>query len=170
MVAKFLDLNKPWFCKYSRTKNEKIVMYDFPMHNCTKQQNGSPCFFFHFWDNANGRLCKERLLRSRNFSTMVTWRQSCPLYFRRFVWFPVLLHCIPNRLDRSVRTDWRLRSSTVFYAATFSVVFNRRKRPHEAVRGTLHEVLTSDCWKILRLFFGGITNLSWMCCVKCLVY
>ena len=35
MVAKFLDLNKPWFCKYGRTKNEKIVMYDFPVHNCT---------------------------------------------------------------------------------------------------------------------------------------
>lgn len=26
------------------------------------------------------------------------------------------------------------------------------------MRGTLDEVLTSDCWKIFRLFFGGITK------------
>ena len=155
MVAKFLDLNKPWFCKYSRTKNEKIVMYDFPVHNCTQQQNGSPCFIFHFWDNANGRLCKERLLRSRNFSTMVTWRQSCPLYFRRFVWFPVLLHCIPNRLDRSVRTDWRLRFSTVFYAATFSVVFNRRKDPTRQCGGHWMKCLQAIAGKSLDCFLEG---------------
>lgn len=36
--------------------------------------------------------------------------------------------------------------------------FQQKKRPHEAVRGTLDEVLTSDCWKIFRLFFGGITK------------
>ena len=46
MVAKFLDLNKPWPCKYGR-KNENIDIFDFPVHDCTKKQNGSPCLFFH---------------------------------------------------------------------------------------------------------------------------
>ena len=25
-------------------KNEKIDMYEFPVHDCTQEQNGSPCF------------------------------------------------------------------------------------------------------------------------------
>ena len=28
-------------------KNENIDIYDFPVHDCTKEQNGSPCLFFH---------------------------------------------------------------------------------------------------------------------------
>ena len=39
MVAKFLDPNKPWSCKYGRKK-----LYDFPVHDCTQEQNGSPYF------------------------------------------------------------------------------------------------------------------------------
>ena len=47
MVAKFLDLNKPWSCKYDRKKNEKKNdMYDFPVHNCTQEQDGSPYLSF----------------------------------------------------------------------------------------------------------------------------
>ena len=39
MDAKFLDLNKPWSCKYGKKKkNEKIDMYDFPVHDCTREQ------------------------------------------------------------------------------------------------------------------------------------
>ena len=44
MVAKFLVLNKPWPCKFGR-KNENIGMYGFPVHDCTREQNGSPCFY-----------------------------------------------------------------------------------------------------------------------------
>ena len=53
---------QPCSCKYGRKKNEKVVMYDFPVQDCTQKQNGSP-FFFPSFDNANGRLCQERLLK-----------------------------------------------------------------------------------------------------------
>ena len=43
-VAKFRDLNSLWPCKHGR-KNDKNDMYDFPVHNCTQEQNSSP--FFH---------------------------------------------------------------------------------------------------------------------------
>ena len=39
-VAKFLDLNQSGYCKYSRKKN----VYDFPVHDCTKEQNSGPYF------------------------------------------------------------------------------------------------------------------------------
>ena len=41
MVAKFLDLNKLWCCKYGRKKKGKIDMYELPVHYCTQEQNGS---------------------------------------------------------------------------------------------------------------------------------
>ena len=31
--------------------------------------------------NANGFICQERLLRPRDFVTIVTWRHTCPLYW-----------------------------------------------------------------------------------------
>ena len=43
-VAKFRDLNSLWPCKHGR-KNDKNDMHDFPVHNCTQEQNSSP--FFH---------------------------------------------------------------------------------------------------------------------------
>ena len=52
MVAIFLDLNNPRSCKYGRKK----CMYDFPVHGCTREQNGSPYFSSNIW-----RLCQERL-------------------------------------------------------------------------------------------------------------
>lgn len=45
------------------------------MQDCTQEQNSNP----HF---SSGRLCQGRLLRSRNFATMVTWRQTSPLCTR----------------------------------------------------------------------------------------
>ena len=33
MVAKFLDLNQQWSCKYGKEKKDKIDMYDFPVHD-----------------------------------------------------------------------------------------------------------------------------------------
>ena len=56
MVAKFPDPNRQWSCKYGRKKIDRTVVHTF-----------LPSF-----DNANGRLCQERLLRSRNLATMVT--------------------------------------------------------------------------------------------------
>ena len=51
-------------------KNEKNGLYNFRVYECTREQNGSP--FVPSFDNANGRLCQERLSRSRNFATVVT--------------------------------------------------------------------------------------------------
>lgn len=51
-------------------------MYDFPLHDCTKEQNGSQ--FLPLFENAYGRLCQERLLRSWNF---LLWKRDVtPLY------------------------------------------------------------------------------------------
>ena len=44
MVAKFADLNNPWSCKYGRDNNKKLRMYDFPVQDCTQEQNSSPFF------------------------------------------------------------------------------------------------------------------------------
>ena len=52
-------------------KKEKLNMYDFSVHDCTKAKTVAHIFLLSF-DNANGRLCQERLLRSWNFATMVT--------------------------------------------------------------------------------------------------
>ena len=52
-------------------KNEKSDLYDFPVHDCTRNKTVAHPFLPSF-DNANGRLCQERLSRSRNFATMVT--------------------------------------------------------------------------------------------------
>ena len=43
LLAKFLDLNKPWSCKINMVeKNEKSDMYDIPVPDCTQKQNSSP--------------------------------------------------------------------------------------------------------------------------------
>ena len=52
--------------------SEKVDMYDFPAHDYTQEQNGSPYF------SSIVRQCKSpslsrRLLWSTNFATMVTW-------------------------------------------------------------------------------------------------
>ena len=43
MVAKFLDLNKAWSCKYDR-KKQKIDISDFPVHDCLQKQTVSSYF------------------------------------------------------------------------------------------------------------------------------
>ena len=43
MVAKFLDLNKAWPCKYDR-KKQKIDISDFPVHDCLQKQTVSSYF------------------------------------------------------------------------------------------------------------------------------
>ena len=57
-------------------------MYEFPVHDCTQEQNKTNKTVAHTFplsfDNANDRLPQERLLRSRNFATIVTWRHVFP--------------------------------------------------------------------------------------------
>ena len=71
MVAKFLDLNKLWSCKSGRKKMKKLTCMTFlcmiELRSKTVAHTSLPSF-----DNANGCCCEERLLRSRNFATMVT--------------------------------------------------------------------------------------------------
>ena len=71
MVAKFLDLNKPWSCKHGRNNNKKLTCLTFlcmiALGNKAVPHNILPSF-----DNANGRPYQERLLRSKNFASMVT--------------------------------------------------------------------------------------------------
>ena len=49
MVAKLLDLNKAWSCKYGRKKKPKqkrknLACMTTPVLDCTQEQNGSPYF------------------------------------------------------------------------------------------------------------------------------
>ena len=62
MVTKFVELNKR--CPASMAEKSKICMYDFPVQDYTQEQNSNPYL-------SSGRLCQGRLLRSRNFATMV---------------------------------------------------------------------------------------------------
>ena len=64
MVAKYLDLNKPWSCKYGRKNGKKNDVYDFPVHDRAKRYTILSSIV---------RQCKyqERLLRCRKFATMV---------------------------------------------------------------------------------------------------
>ena len=94
MVAKCLDLNKAWSFKYGeKTKTKKLNMYDFPVHNYIQEQNGSP--YFVLFQQCNGRLYQERLLRSTNFATMVTIRRTSPLYTGILNWLSIYhLRCL----------------------------------------------------------------------------
>ena len=67
MVAKFLDLNQSGYCKYSRKKTCTTFLCMIALKNKTAVHTFLPSF-----NNANGRLCQEGLLGSRNFATMVT--------------------------------------------------------------------------------------------------
>ena len=48
---------------------EKIDMCDFPLHDCTQEQNSSP-YFSSIVDKANDCLCQKRFLRSRNSTSL----------------------------------------------------------------------------------------------------
>ena len=76
MVAKFLDVNENHNGSWSQPtvvlqiwgKRDKIDMYDFPVHDCT-QEHGSPYF-------SSIVSCQGRLLKSKNFAPMETWRHT----------------------------------------------------------------------------------------------
>ena len=49
-------------------KRKKTDMYDFSEHDCAQDKMVAHIFLSSY---DNGRLCEERLLRSRNFAAMV---------------------------------------------------------------------------------------------------
>ena len=67
MVAKFLDLYKPWSSKYGR-KNEKMDMYGFPVtfltFPCTiaLRNKTLATTFFPSFDNADGPSLSRKIL------------------------------------------------------------------------------------------------------------
>ena len=65
MVAKFVYPQQTLSCKHGRKNANTGHVYDFPVQDCTQEQISNPYF-------SSGRLCQGRLLRSRNFATMVT--------------------------------------------------------------------------------------------------
>ena len=71
MVAKFLDHNKLWSCKYGGKKRKKLTCMRFLCIIALSRNKMVANAFLSSFDNANGHLCQERMLRSRNFDTMV---------------------------------------------------------------------------------------------------
>ena len=72
MVAKFLDLNKPWSCKYSRNNNKKLTCLTFLCMIALRNKTVPHSFLLSFDNALNGRPYQERLLRSKKFASMVT--------------------------------------------------------------------------------------------------
>ena len=63
--------------------------------------------------NANGRLCEEGMLRSSNLATMVTWRQTSPLYCG---WCSVLSFYFSQVCSAVARLPWtQLRMERCIY-------------------------------------------------------
>ena len=78
IIAKFIDLNKPrpppiWQKKASKqTKNCHVQGMTFLCMMIT---------FLPSFENSSGCLCLERLLRFRNFASMLMWCHTYTLYF-----------------------------------------------------------------------------------------
>ena len=87
MVAKFLNLNKLWSCKYGWKRNNKIgrYMFDVPL-DCSQEQNSSPYFSFIVlpW--------QERMMTSRNFATMLMWHHISPLQAKQTLFTDTYIH------------------------------------------------------------------------------
>ena len=105
MVAKYLDLNKPWSCKQYGRNNQKN---DFPVDDCTQEQNGSP-YFSLIAGQSKCCLCQERLLRSRNFVTILTWCHTSRLYYWQEVYLLsglLILRKIVMLILEFILTSW----------------------------------------------------------------
>ena len=59
-------------------KKTKIDMYDFSSHDCSQEQNDSPYLSFHRSTMQVAISGQERLLRFRNFGTIVTLHRTSP--------------------------------------------------------------------------------------------
>ena len=68
--------------------------------------------------NANGRLCEEGMLRSSNLATMVTWRQTSPLYCG---WCSVLSFYFSQVCSAVAQLPWtQLRMERCIYLMTLA--------------------------------------------------
>ena len=75
MIAKSQQTKAPQIWQKKTRKQTK---------NCHVQGMTFLCMIFTFLpsvDNSSGCLCQERLLRFRNFASMLMWRHTCTLYF-----------------------------------------------------------------------------------------
>ena len=82
MVTKFLDLNKPWSCKYCSKENKENEKIDRTFLCMIAPRNKMVAHtFLPPFNNANSHVCEQRLLRFKNFATMVTWCQTSPRYY-----------------------------------------------------------------------------------------
>ena len=69
--------------------------------------------FLPSFDNANGRFCQERLLRSRNFATMVTWRHTSPLYYVFTKYSAPMISWSVSRGSENIEVLWHTLCSNV---------------------------------------------------------
>ena len=93
MVATFLDLNKRSRSNIAE-KHEKIDMYEFPVHDCTQEQNGSPYFSSIVrqckWTSSSRKIveiqkfCYHGNLTSR-FPLILGWVSWCERVFSQIV-------------------------------------------------------------------------------------
>ena len=72
---------KSWSSKYVRKKQKKGDMYDFRLCMTALRNKMAADTFLQSFDNTRGCLCQERLLRFRNFATIVTWRHTSLHWF-----------------------------------------------------------------------------------------
>ena len=97
MIAKFLDLDKPWSCNMAE-KNKKSTCMTF-LCMITLKNITVAHFFLPSLDNANGCLCQERLLRSIRFATIVTWRHTSLYNSARIQNFSLLIRTSTGSLS-----------------------------------------------------------------------
>ena len=99
MVAKFLDISQQWPCKYVKERKKKNTWMTFLSTIALRNKTVAHTFLPSL-DNADGRLCKERLLRSRNFASMVMWRHTSLLYRVFSLTWPASMQIYCNKRKR----------------------------------------------------------------------
>ena len=144
MVAKFVNLNKPWSCKYGKIKTNKKATTrtlthkknDFTVHHYTQEQNSSPHFpcirslrkqTFRLVHRRWGTFREEERLRlsDRNsilmtyinvyiINPVVMGFQMQICSILRFSW-SILEKCCVHRRMSSSKTQMLLLEKTIFH-------------------------------------------------------
>ena len=144
MVAKFVNLNKPWSCKYGKIKTNKKATTrtlthkknDFTVHHYTQEQNSSPHFpcirslrkqTFRLVHRRWGTFCEEERLRlsDRNsilmtyinvyiINPVVMGFQMQICSILRFSWSILVKCCVHLRMSSS-KTQMLLLEKTIFH-------------------------------------------------------
>ena len=153
LVAKCLDLNKPWSEKYGR-KKMKRWLFCARLHSGTKRQ---PILLFPSFGNTKSRLCRERswdpeILRpwyylTSHFSTLfsviiaavvfVTWVEG--KYYAKFMggWNPVILTSSFGdstlSLANCILAFWQREKKKKLFQRSENILFGERckyQEPH----------------------------------------